>query len=251
VRRCRVLRRHVAVRDSFIEFRILNAIVGLYFPVSWTPMSLAQLDIQPVLIEQVENRLIDAIVDGTLAAGQRLTQESVAAMLGVSRQPVSHALHAIDAQRLRDLYQVRAALDGIAAELAAERVRSNRAPVDVIAACRTALLRGQALEPSATLHERIGCDVAFHGMIHQLSGNAAITETVAAQWPHFMRSMALVLDDPVMRARVWDEHAAILDAVLLKQPQNAADLARAHTARAGEETARRLENRAAQAATGT
>ena len=71
-----------------------------------------------------------------------MTQESVAEMLGVSRQPVSHALQVskrrglliehgkrglmvapVEAQRMRDLYQVREALDGMAADLAARRVR--------------------------------------------------------------------------------------------------------------------------------
>ena len=54
-----------------------------------------QLDIQPALIDQVHDKLLGAIADGTLASGQRLTQESVAAMLGVSRQPVSHALQVL------------------------------------------------------------------------------------------------------------------------------------------------------------
>jgi DNA-binding FadR family transcriptional regulator len=54
-----------------------------------------QLDIQPALIDQVHDRLLGAIADGTLVSGQRLTQESVAAMLGVSRQPVSHALQVL------------------------------------------------------------------------------------------------------------------------------------------------------------
>ncbi len=233
-------------------------------------MAIAQLEIQPVLIEQVENRLIDAIVDGQLLAGQRLTQESVAAMLGVSRQPVSHALQAlkrrglvlehgkrglavapIDGQRIRDLYQVRAALDGLAAELAADRVRAGQADGAALAVCSQALIRGRSLAKSASMRDRVGCDVTFHSLLYQLSGNIALGQTVAAQWPHFMRSMALVLVDAQTRVRVWDEHAAILDAILTKQPGKAADLARSHTARAGEATARRLELSAVQAPTGT
>ena len=54
-----------------------------------------QLDTQPALIDQVHDKLLGAIADGTLPAGQKLTQESVATMLGVSRQPVSHALQVL------------------------------------------------------------------------------------------------------------------------------------------------------------
>ena len=223
-------------------------------------MAVTQLDIQPVLIEQVENRLIDAIVDGTLGSGARLTQESVADMLGVSRQPVSHALQALkrrglliehgkrglaiaplDARRLRDLYQVRASLDALAARLAADQVRNNAAQPTDIRRAQAALDRGLSLPDDATVAERIACDVAFHAALYALSSNGAIGESVGAQWPHFMRSMVIVLDNPTMRTRVWREHEAILAAVLAGSADRAADLARYHTEHAGDETARRLE----------
>lgn len=223
-------------------------------------MAIAILDIQPVLIEQVENRLIEAIVDGSLPAGHRLTQESAAGMLGVSRQPVSHALQALkrrgllvehgkrglavaplDGQRIRDLYVVRAALDAAAAEHAARRMRTWAVDPNDVQTARTALARGQALGAHVPMLELIGADVAFHSALHALSGNHAIVETIAAQWPHFMRSMAIVLEDAEVRDRAWREHAAILDAVLLAEASKAADLARAHTLRAGEDTACRIE----------
>ena len=53
---------------------------------------LDQLQAAPALIDRVHDQLAAAIASGELAPGQRLTQESVAALLGVSRQPVSHAL---------------------------------------------------------------------------------------------------------------------------------------------------------------
>lgn len=230
-------------------------------------MAIAQLDIQPALIEQVEHRLIDAIVTGALAAGQRLTQESAAAMLGVSRQPVSHALQALkrrgllvehgkrglqvaplEAQRVRDLYHVRAALDGLAAESAAQNVARGVASRDRIDEARAALRQGLALDAEASMSQRVACDVAFHTAIYKMSGNDAIGETVAAQWPHFMRSMSYVLDDGSVRARVWDEHTAILDAIMAKDGPRAGELARQHTVRAGEETALRLERGAQQSA---
>jgi DNA-binding GntR family transcriptional regulator len=226
-------------------------------------MAVTQLDIQPVLIEQVENRLIDAIVDGTLVSGSRVTQESVAEMLGVSRQPVSHALQALkrrglliehgkrglaiaplDAERLRNLYQVRAALDELAARLAADRVRSGEVCREPLAQAQSSLMRGQTLTQAAALGQRIACDVAFHSALYVLSGNTAIGETVGAQWPHFMRSMVVVLDDIAMRTRVWDEHAAILDAIMAGNAAAAGQRARRHTEDAGDETARRLEVRA-------
>lgn len=219
-----------------------------------------QLDIQPALIDQVHDRLLGAIADGTLASGQRLTQESVAAMLGVSRQPVSHALQVlrrrgfliehgkrglqvapIDSRRIRDLYLVREALDGLAARLAAQRVKSSDASSGERSVAEATLAAGRKLGSRAAISRLIDADVAFHSAIHSLSGNRAIVETVADQWPHFRRSMGLVLSVSDARARYWDEHAAILEAVLAGDAVAAEERARHHTAAAGEETALRLE----------
>ena len=80
---------------------------------------------QPVLIDQVYERLVESIADGSLLPGSRIRQEELAERLGVSRQPVSHALQLLkhqglliesgkrgltvaplDAGRIVDLYQV-------------------------------------------------------------------------------------------------------------------------------------------------
>ena len=82
----------------------------------------------------------------------------------------------------------------------------------------------------------IQADVAFHMALYRLSGNRAIEDTVAAQWPHLKRSMGAVLDDPEQRPLVWAEHQEILRLVLA----GAERAARGHTDRAGGETARRL-----------
>ena len=50
---------------------------------------------QAALLDQVHDRLVVAIAEGLLSPGERLTQEEVAARLGVSRQPVSHALQVL------------------------------------------------------------------------------------------------------------------------------------------------------------
>ena len=223
-------------------------------------MSMPQLQLVPNLIDRVHDRLLAAIIDGTLAPGARITQDKVAALLGVSRQPVSHALHLLkrrglviehgrrglqiaplDAGRIRDLYQVREALDGIAAERAARRFESGRVARAERSEAEQVLLDGVALGADAAMSAWIAADVAFHSMLYRLSGNQAISETVAEQWPHFMRSMRLVLATDAARARVWSEHQAILGAVLAGNSDSAGRLARLHAANAGEQTARSLE----------
>ena len=170
------------------------------------------------LIDQVHDRLVDAIADGTLPPGQRLTQEEIAARLGVSRQPVSHALQVLrrrglleeagkrglivaplDAGRLRGLYQVRAVLEGLAASLAATRMQAGLIAAPEIDEGNAILARGNAVAQSGALADLIDADVAFHSYVHRLSGNDSIVDTVAEQWPQFRRSMGAVLNERPVR----------------------------------------------------
>src|SRR3954469_18388783 len=110
------------------------------------PAQLLQLEATPDLVDRVYRSLLDAISDGSLAPGERLTQEDIAQQLAVSRQPVLQALRllkrdgfvqdapgrglqvaALDPQWIRHLYEVRGALDALAARLTAER-RFRMAP---------------------------------------------------------------------------------------------------------------------------
>jgi len=220
---------------------------------------LQPLESQPALIDQAYERLVAAIASGTLAAGRRIRQEELAAMLGVSRQPISHALQllkrqglveeagkrglivcGIDAARIRELYQVRTALDALAARLAAARIAEGDASSAERREAQQALAAGLALGPQDAVAAYIDADVAFHTAIYGLSGNRALDETVAAQWPHMRRSMGAVLDDPEQRPLVWTEHGEILRLVLAGDGDAAEAAARHHTARAGAETARRI-----------
>ena len=122
------------------------------------------LDPQPALIDRAYERLVAAIADGTLAPGQRIRQEELGRALGVSRQPISHALQLlkqqklveengrrglivseIDAARVRELYQVRSALDALAARLAAERAARRAIAAPPQQAAERALAAGLAL----------------------------------------------------------------------------------------------------------
>jgi DNA-binding GntR family transcriptional regulator len=211
------------------------------------------LSVVPNLIEQVHLRMVDAIADGTLAPGERLTQEELAERLSVSRQPVSHALQLLKRQglvveqgkrglavapikpdRIRDLYAVRAALDGLASRLAAERVATGRAARRDTEALRSTFAAGCQLTNDTNIHDWIEVDVALHSAIYALSGNPAIAETVAEQWPHFKRCMGAVLVKRDRRNVVWSEHAEIVERILAGDPAGAFDAAVRHAERAGE-----------------
>jgi DNA-binding GntR family transcriptional regulator len=210
----------------------------------------------PNLIDQVYARILEAITDRSLEPGQRIRQNELADRLGVSRQPVSHALHLLhrqglvaesgrrgfevtqlDPARIRQLYEVRGAIDALAARLAAERAKNDAAGRTRLDA---ALRAGRAITRKTPLTELIALDVAFHRAIYQLSGNPVIEEMMAPQWPHMRRSMATVLSELDYRDSAWREHTTIAGHILAGDATAAERAALAHAQTAGRLTEERL-----------
>ncbi|NLS73526.1 GntR family transcriptional regulator [Bradyrhizobium brasilense] len=214
------------------------------------------LDPLPNLIDQVYGRLLEAIIDRTLLPGQRITQNELADRLGVSRQPISHALHLLhrqglvaesgkrgfevtqlDPQRVRELYEVRGAIDALAARLAATRVKEDAA---ARAQLEAALEAGRAIDDGTPLARLIALDVDFHSAIYRLAGNSAIEEMIAPQWPHMRRSMATVLAELDYRGSAWTEHETIAAHVFSGNAAAAEAAALAHAQTAGRMTEEKL-----------
>jgi DNA-binding GntR family transcriptional regulator len=215
------------------------------------------LQLQPDLAARAYASLLDAICSGALAPGERITQEALAARLGVSRQPVLQAfarlkregfladagrkgvqVTALDARALEQLYQVRAELDALAAELAARLP----APAREAAARegRRLIETGRALLPEGDLARLIEADMAFHLWLYRAGGNPLIEPTLALHWQHIRRYMGVVLAQSGVRDAVWREHAAIVKAIGAGQPKLARGLAQAHALDAARNLARQL-----------
>jgi DNA-binding GntR family transcriptional regulator len=217
---------------------------------------MAQLQTQPTLVEQVVNAIVSEIVDGDLPANARLIQDDLARAYGVSRQPVQQALlllrdrgmvreapgrglivSPLDVDFVRNLYEVRAMLDGLAALLAAER-GAERARAEG----QTYIDAGRDAVASGSLHAQIEADMRFHAFINELSGNPLIGETTAPHWPYLRRVMAEVLrDDEQMPDVILGEHVAILDAIIAGRGAQAEALSREHILRAAKIFVARLQ----------
>lgn len=213
------------------------------------------------LIDRTYQQMLAAIADGTLLPGQRIRQAELADTLGVSRQPVSHALHLLkrqglvedygrkgmrvvplDPMRVMQLYQVREAIDGLAARLAAQRPHDHTERDSLKRQCDA----GARFDVTTPIPILVRADTDFHRTLYRLSGNPAIEEMTAPLWPHLMRSMAMVLRAPDYAARVWrQEHPAILDRILAGDPAGAEAAARDHAATAARLTAEELQPEAA------
>jgi DNA-binding GntR family transcriptional regulator len=225
---------------------------------------LKRLEVQPQLVDRVYTALLDAICTGDLAPGERITQDALAAGLAVSRQPVLQALLLLKKQGfVRDtgrrglviapldpvaverLYQIRGALDGLAAREAA--LRGGRPAMRG----RALIAEGRAAARARDTARLIEADLVFHRFLYELSGNPLIAESAALHWQHIRRIMGAVLRSETALDHIWDEHDAILAAVAAGDAAEAERRARAHAedaARllAGELVARQAEPSAAE-----
>ena len=218
------------------------------------------LSLQPSLVQRVCEAIVSEIVAGRLPSGTRLIQDELARALGVSRQPVQQALlllrnqglareasgrglivAPLEAADVRDLYQMRGAMEALAGRLAAANggARLAREGGELLARGRAALQRG-------SIEDQIAADIDFHVMLARASGNALLDETMAPHWAKFRRIMAEVLSEGDQRSRrVWDEHAAILEAVVAGDGALSESLCRQHLAKASRQVEDRLAVRAA------
>lgn len=197
---------------------------------------------QPTIVEQAYGVILDAICEGRLEPGERLTQESVAAKLSVSRQPVGQALLLLRQQKflveagrrglmvapldrdfLRQIYELRLGIDPMASALAAKHVDdAARSRGEAI------LADGHRAARDDDIAQLIRTDVAFHMLIYEMSGNQLFVDTMRQLWNHLRRAMREVLQRADYRKEIWVEHERILRAVLARNPEGAAALAREH-----------------------
>ena len=216
------------------------------------------LAMQPDLVERAYRAILDAICDGTLPTGTRLTQEELALRLDVSRQPVMQALLLLKKQgflceagrrgvmvaglesgSVLQLYQIRGVLDGLAAHGAARlgAGEAKRRGPAIIAAGR------RAAEQRAIV-AMVAADMEFHQLLYALSDNPMIAEALALHWHHIRRVMGAVLDRDGVADNVWDEHEAILAAVMAGDAAKAERLSRADAESAGRALANALTGEA-------
>ena len=211
---------------------------------------LLRLQSAPDLVDRVYRSLLDAISEGSLAPGARLTQEEIAEQLAVSRQPVLQALRLLkkdglvhdapgrgvivaplDADWIAQVYEVRGALDGLAARLAAGR----RAAIDP-----RLVEQGRRAARGKNIKTMIDADIAFHHAVYEASGNPLIGESARVHWVHLRRVMGAVLQSSPQREAIWDEHAAIVEAIAAGDAKRASQLIDQHALRASDNLRTRL-----------
>jgi DNA-binding GntR family transcriptional regulator len=216
------------------------------------------------LRQQVLEALRRAIVTGQLAPGQRLTERSLIEMLGVSRTVIRETLRQLEAEGLieiipnkgpvvrvlsaaeaKDLYSIRAVLEGLAARLFAENaaeplVRELEAAFEAIVTAYQGDSGEQALEAKTN----------FYDLLYRGTGSETLTAMLSQVQARIWRWRAVGLTHPNRAAKRLDESTgnlrALVDAISQGDGDAAERIARDEVCRAATEVMRliALENEA-------
>jgi DNA-binding GntR family transcriptional regulator len=197
------------------------------------------------LHDQVVTELRQAILSGRLKPGERLVEERLADELGVSRNPVREAIRALASEGLvevtarrgaavatmteqeaRETIELRALLEGQNARLAARRQDKQ-----IIKRIETVLNKGSAAVAAKRFDQLFDLNLLFHRELAAAGQNTVLG--VLLQKLRERTSMLFSPMDPGRQARSWEEHAAILRAIIKGDERAAATLAAEHVMRAG------------------
>lgn len=213
------------------------------------------------------------IFAGEYPPGSRLRQEALADEFAVSRTPVREALRQLevkglvqhipkqgatvlapDARDIREAYQVRAELEGLAISLAVEWItdeqleRMRSAQKRFVQTVEKLTIAAQ--KSSANAHQKgipswVESNDEFHGVVTEASGNRRLRQMIRDLHLGFTRNVmlaALTMDGRPMRENVA-QHEAILDAIERRDALEARKAMTHHILRSGELVVRWLESR--------
>ena len=213
------------------------------------------ISLQPNLVDQVKDALLEEITSGKLSPGERIIQEQIAQALGVSRQPVQQALlllrnqgvlkdaggrglivAPLDADHVAHIYEMRAVIEGLACRLAAmHRAEQARKQGEAI------IEAGRKAVASGSVAKMIAADIRFHEFLYGLSGNPLIGPAMDTHLTYTQRVMGEVLVQDQEPRDIWDQHAKILAAIVSGKPELAEKLAKEHLMQASHFMVSRLK----------
>ena len=210
--------------------------------------------LRSVLADQVRDRLLERIVNGSYPPDSRIVETSVAKELGTSQAPVREALRGLaelgvvekapfqgarvrrlQPEDLLEAYVVRSAIEALAAKLAVPRMTD--ADIEDLAGLAEKMTEAAKAGDGRTVAQH---DVSFHGRIVELSGNRTLLRVWRSLEPFSRTYLTLIM--PGADAE-WSAglHPPIVDALRLRDAAGVIEALERHFAEVSDVLARRLE----------
>lgn len=201
----------------------------------------------PSIVDAVVDCLDKAILTGELPLGARLSEQSLAEGLGVSRGPLREALRRLEGRHLivrvhnlgarvasftkediSQLLTIREALEGVAARCAAERMTDEEI-LALSALVKTGRDESQKKQDFAQYHQSLDHD--FHYRIIQGSRNLRLMDILLKDTFYLLRIYRYrfkLVDSPLRAPLATSEHESILNAIASHNPDAAENAMRTH-----------------------
>lgn len=194
------------------------------------------------LREIVYEELKLLILTGKISPGMRLMEEELAEDMGVSRTPIREAIRKLEKEGLItieprrgayvsqistkdmvEILEVRQNMEGLAAELAAQRMTEEDKEKlrDIAKAYEDAVATGD-------MAEMIRCDTAFHHIIVEATQNKILIQMVEQLQELVLRFRYIYYDNFKRAEQMLSEHQAIYEAIAEGDTEIARDSANLH-----------------------
>ncbi len=206
------------------------------------PLVPIRLDNYKPLRELVFDSLREAIISGSLPPSERLMEIQLAEEMGVSRTPVREAIRKLELEGLVvmiprkgayvagmsikdivDVFEIRGALEGLAAELASERVTDEE-----LESMERYLVKISEEIESGDLSKVVETDTDFHTLIYKASRNARLSQIISNLREQIQRFRTTSLSFPGRMKIALEEHRKIVEAISSRDGELARKLAQEH-----------------------
>ena len=189
--------------------------------------------------------LREAITNLDLAPGQAISENMLVQQFGVSKTPIRAALGRLEAEGMVETIPFRGTFVSSVGEEDAADLIELRIALEVTAvkaACTRGtdeqigemleVARRASLDEAAGEHQSALRDIGdFHDRLVRLSGNARLVSAFSALTSPLMRIRALSGAQPSSIEQSSYEHAQIIEALVARDAERAADLVTAHLRR--------------------
>ena len=201
-----------------------------------------KLDSYKPLREVVYETLREAIRNGALSPGERLMEIQLAEELGVSRTPVREAIRKLELERfvvmlprrgtyvanlslkdINEVFEIRAALDGLAAGLAAERITEEE-----LEQMERLLVEIADCIEQHNNQKIVEADEAFHDILYRASRNERLVGIICNLREQFTRFRSVSINYPGRLQNTLEEHRQLVEAIAQRNPEAAQQKAREH-----------------------